>query len=197
MDVNDNHVDIENDESWNDKLELIQGDLRTRMRAFKLRGTTNGQGLSTAYNEDVKPEEIPENLDNEKIDYIYDDDYENLPDILIGDDCFRITDDVRDKYTVNYPFLRGDFNHQDYDSSNILMGDIETLLSTILVQNFGIKMKDFKYLSFVFIIPNVYSSNYITEMSNVILNTLGVKQIALMQVSFNISFFNYLIYLIC
>ena len=49
-------------------------------------------------------------------------------------------------------------------------------------------MKDFKYLSFVFIIPNVYSSNYITEMSNVILNTLGVKQIALMQVSFNISF---------
>ena len=68
------------------------------------------------------------------------------------------------------------------------MGDIETLLSTILVQNFGIKMKDFKYLSFVFIIPNVYSSNYITEMSNVILNTLGVKQIALMQVSFNISF---------
>ncbi|TIC64285.1 actin-like ATPase domain-containing protein [Wallemia mellicola] len=149
------------------------------MRAFKLVGISNGQAQSVSYNQDAEPEPVPDHLDNDKVDWI--DDSDDLPEILVGDDVLKLTDKAKAKYDISRPFFRGDLNTRDYTSAQVLLGDIATLLSTIISKTFSFKMSDFKNISIALIIPNSYNSTYITEMSNVILNLIGCKQILLIQ----------------
>ncbi|TIC73979.1 actin-like ATPase domain-containing protein [Wallemia mellicola] len=112
------------------------------MRAFKLVGISNGQAQSVSYNQDAEPEPVPDHLDNDKVDWI--DDSDDLPEILVGDDVFKLTDKAKAKYDISRPFFRGDLNTRDYTSAQVLLGDIATLLSTIISKTFSFKMSDFK-----------------------------------------------------
>ncbi|TIC08703.1 actin-like ATPase domain-containing protein [Wallemia mellicola] len=194
MDV-DESQSTRNVDEWKSNVEAITNEFKTRMRAFKLVGISNGQAQSVSYNQDAEPEPVPDHLDNNKVDWI--DDSDDLPEVLVGDDVgkctwyvipikpspqvLKLTDKAKAKYDISRPFFRGDLNTRDYTSAQVLLGDIATLLSTIISKTFSFKMSDFKNISIALIIPNSYNSTYITEMSNVILNLIGCKQILLIQ----------------
>ena len=51
------------------KINSIRGDLRARMRIFKLRGQGNGNAQAAAYNETVVPENLPDYNDPSEIEW--------------------------------------------------------------------------------------------------------------------------------
>ncbi|TIC10142.1 actin-like ATPase domain-containing protein [Wallemia mellicola] len=142
MDV-DESQSTRNADEWKSNVEAITNEFKTRMRAFKLVGISNGQAQSVSYNQDAEPEPVPDHLDNDKVDWI--DDSDDLPEILVGDDVLKLTDKAKAKYDISRPFFRGDLNTRDYTSAQVLLGDIATLLSTIISKTFSFKMSDFKH----------------------------------------------------
>lgn len=51
------------------KINSLRGDFKSRMRVYKLRGTTNGTGQAIAYNEAVQADFIPEYDDLDGVDW--------------------------------------------------------------------------------------------------------------------------------
>lgn len=176
------HTPSVNASLYKSTLAAISNDLNNALKAKKLVSNPQGQSQSIAFNQQANPEVLPSHL-NSSDQYIDVDKDGNatLPTVLVGDDVFKLTESAKEHYDIKRPFLRGEFNTQDYSSLSVLLADIDTLLSTILTHTFKFKLSDFKSLSIALVIPNSYTATYVTEMANIILNLVGCKQILLIQ----------------
>ncbi|TIB16037.1 hypothetical protein E3P77_03516 [Wallemia ichthyophaga] len=170
-----------NTSQYTTTLSAISNDLNNALKANKLVSNPQGQSQSISFNQQVVPEVLPSHL-NSSDQYIDSNiDSSSLPSVLVGENVFKLTDSAKQFYDIKRPFLGGDFNTQDYSSLSLLLADIDTLLSNILTNIFSFTLSDIKSLSIALIIPNSYTATYVTEMTNVILNLVGCKQILLIQ----------------
>lgn len=170
-----------NTSQYTTTLSAISNDLNNALKANKLVSNPQGQSQSISFNQQVVPEVLPSHL-NSSDQYIDSNiDSSSLPSVLVGENVFKLTDNAKQFYDIKRPFLGGDFNTQDYSSLSLLLADIDTLLSNILTNIFSFTLSDIKSLSIALIIPNSYTATYVTEMTNIILNLVGCKQILLIQ----------------
>ena len=93
------------------------------MRFYKLRVTTNAASIATTFNEQFKPEIIPEVNDPYHVDWIYTSD----EPYLVGDAALRLANPEEMGYAVRWPIYGGDFNTRDYPSAQLILSDIETI----------------------------------------------------------------------
>ncbi|GAA5852273.1 hypothetical protein JCM3766R1_004922, partial [Sporobolomyces carnicolor] len=159
------------------KIMSIKADLRARMRAYKLRGQGNGNSQAATYNSTVVPESMGEEFEG---------DHEwttGEAEVWVGNKAVRIPDPVASGYVVRYPYHRGGFNTVGYVSQQEFLGDLETLYATVLEDELGIEREDLKDYSVIFLIPDLYDEVYVREMSNLLLATLGFKQLCVLQES--------------
>ncbi|KAG8220978.1 hypothetical protein J3R82DRAFT_2484 [Butyriboletus roseoflavus] len=169
------------DDPFEVKLASITTSLRERMRFYKLRVTPNATNIASTFNEQFKPEIIPEQNDPFWVDWIH----EPLSDdaCLVGDKALRISNPQALDYTVRWPIHGQNFNHKDYPSVQVVLDDVETIISNVLEEKLDIKRRDFKNYSVMLVIPDFYDRVYVREFVNILLVSLGFKQICVQQES--------------
>lgn len=109
------------------------------MRFYKLRVTPNAAGIATAFNEQFKPEIIPEQNDPYSVDWIYSSDQP----YYVGEEALRIADPERMGYVTRWPIYGGNFNTRDYPSMQLIYSDVETIFREALKQK-GIEASAYK-----------------------------------------------------
>lgn len=109
------------------------------MRFYKLRVTPNAAGIATAFNEQFKPENIPEQNDPYSVDWIYSSDQP----YYVGEEALRIADPERMGYVTRWPIYGGNFNTRDYPSMQLIYSDVETIFREALKQK-GIEASAYK-----------------------------------------------------
>ena len=100
------------------------------MRFYKLRVTTNAAGIATTFNEQFKPEVIPEVNDPYHIDWISSTD----EPCLVGEKALHLADPEKMGYVIRWPIYGGNFNTRDYPSNQLIMSDIEAIFRDALLQ---------------------------------------------------------------
>ncbi|BGP33154.1 Actin-like protein arp8 [Rhodotorula toruloides] len=164
------------------KISSLRADLRARMRAYKLRGQGNGNSQAARYNETVRPQEMEEDFEGD-IEWTT----AEAP-VWVGNKAVRIPDPAASGYELRWPFLRGNFNTQGYTTPQELLGDVETIYKTAIKEELGIEPEDLKDYAVIFLIPDLYDETYVREMSDLLLGSIGFKQLCLMQESICATF---------
>ncbi|KAG0709311.1 hypothetical protein DFH29DRAFT_887756 [Suillus ampliporus] len=174
-------VNITSDDPFDAKIGSIIVSLRERMRFYKLRVTPNAASIASTFNEQFKPEIIPEFNDPFLVDWIQD----PLEDseVLIGERALLLSDPQLLNYSVKWPIHGKNFNTRDYPSHQMILDDIETIISTVLRERFNLSRPDYKDYSVVLVIPDFYDRAYVREFVNILLVSLGFKQICVQQES--------------
>lgn len=130
------------------------------MRFYKLRVTTNAAAVASQFNEQFRPETIPEANDPFRVDWItapIQDAY------VVGDrvrlsiapslfpretdwriQVLRLADPAEQGYVLRWPMHSGNFNTRDYSSNQEILSDVETIISATLEEKFGIEPKSLK-----------------------------------------------------
>ncbi|KAI6164647.1 hypothetical protein EDD17DRAFT_1561775 [Pisolithus thermaeus] len=160
------------DDPFEEKLASITVSLRERMRFYKLRVTQNATSIASTFNEQFRPEIIPEANDPFRVEWIHEPDKE----YLIGEQVLRISDPRKLGYSVRWPIHGHNFNTRDYPSVQMILDDIETIISTALFEKY-------KNYSVVLVIPDFYDRAYVREFVNILLRSMGFKQICVQQES--------------
>ncbi|KAJ7623175.1 hypothetical protein FB45DRAFT_924792 [Roridomyces roridus] len=172
-------VTVASDDPFDEKLAEVTISLRDRMRFYKLRVTANAANVASTFNEQFQPETIAEHNDPYQLEWIQDG-----SDVLVGDKALRLADPQASGYAVRWPIRGSNFNTRDYGSSvQTILADIETVLQHTLSEKLGINPRDYKDYSVVLIIPDLYDRSYVREFVNLLLVTMGFKQLCAQQES--------------
>ncbi|KAF8141563.1 hypothetical protein EV363DRAFT_1308450 [Boletus edulis] len=169
------------DDPFEVKLSSITVSLRERMRFYKLRVTPNATSIASTFNEQFKPEIIPEYNDLFQVDWIHEPSPEDV--YLVGDKALRISDPRALNFTVRWPIRGQNFNSRDYPCVRMILDDIETIIRHVLEEKLDIERRDFKNYSVMLVIPDFYDRVYVREFVNILLVSLGFKQICVQQES--------------
>ncbi|GAA5971070.1 hypothetical protein JCM8115_006137 [Rhodotorula mucilaginosa] len=159
------------------KITSLRGDLRARMRVYKLRGQGNGNSQAATYNAAVKPEPMGEDFEG---------DFEwttGEAEVWTGLHALRIPDPDSANYELRWPFLRGDLNATGYASRQELLGDVSRIITDALQEELDIAEEELKEYAVILLIPDLYTLPYVRDMSDLLLRQLGFKQLAVMQES--------------
>ncbi|KAK2463573.1 hypothetical protein APHAL10511_004324 [Amanita phalloides] len=167
------------DDPFAEKLANLTASLRERMRFYKHRVTPNATSIARTFNEQFKPEIILEHNDPYRVDWL-DACEEN---VLIGERALRLAEPEKAAFLVRWPIYGHNFNTRDYNSIQENLCDVEILLRMTLQDNLSITPSDYKNYSVVLIIPDFYERAYVRELANVLLVTMGFKQLCAQQES--------------
>ncbi|WVF72264.1 hypothetical protein IAT40_007076 [Kwoniella sp. CBS 6097] len=181
------HAQADGDESdeddgegnWVDPVDTNIGHLRDylRNRLVQERLATDWKESTRvkAANAKIKPENLPEHNDPYRIDWTETD---GRP-YYIGTEALRLPENSG--YKLRYPILQRSLNRRDWASSQLLMDDIAIILQDTLKNELDISPKEYSKYSVVFIIPDHGDRTYVQEMTNLLLITMGFKEIAVHQ----------------
>ncbi|KAJ7091416.1 hypothetical protein B0H15DRAFT_836015 [Mycena belliarum] len=172
-------VTITSDDPFDEKIAEVTISLRDRMRFYKLRVTPNAANVASTFNDQFRPEIIAEHNDPYQLEWIKDD-----VNVLVGDQALRLADPHESGYAVRWPIRGSNFNTRDYGSSTqAILADIEAVIQHTLRDKFGITPRDYSDYSVVLVIPDLYDRSYLREFANLLLVTLGFKQLCAQQES--------------
>jgi len=125
------------------KINAIRTELRSRMRALKLRGITNGQTLAANHNLDAAPLTLSE--DQDPMGTVWPPLLgPESKDIYVGNDALLIPDPQRFHYAIRWPILAGHLNQNPaagYRTKAEILADIEAVWLYALSTHLGIKNK--------------------------------------------------------
>ncbi|GAA6053412.1 hypothetical protein JCM3770_002314 [Rhodotorula araucariae] len=164
------------------KIQSIRGDLRARMRAYKLRGQGNGNSQAANYNATVGPQAMEEDFEGD-IEWTT-----GEGEVWVGNKAVRIPDAEASGYDLRWPFQRGGFNTAPYRSPQELLGDVQAIYTGVLRDELDIAEEEFKDYAVILLIPDLYDEVYVREMTDLLLRTMGFKQICLIQESVGATF---------
>ncbi|KAG6910023.1 hypothetical protein DXG01_013747 [Tephrocybe rancida] len=165
---------------FDEKIAAITVALRDRMRFYKLRITHNATTIASVFNEQFKPEIIAEYNDPFRVEWTertYDE------DVYFGEKALCMADPHKAGYTLRYPIHAANFNMRDYPSLQVILSDLEVILRTTLKEKFQMDHGDYKDYSVILVIPDNYDRAYVREFVNLLLLTMGFKQICAQQES--------------
>ncbi|KAL7280699.1 hypothetical protein ACG7TL_005639 [Trametes sanguinea] len=171
-------INLTSDDPFDAKVAAITVSLRDRMRFYKLRVTPNAAAIATSFNEQFKPEIIPETNDPYSVDWIYSSD----EPYLVGESALRLANPEEMGYVVRWPIYGGNFNTRDYPSQQVLYNDLETIFRESLKQK-GVEPSAYKDYSVVLVIPDYYDRLYVEALVRILLVDMGFKQLCAQQES--------------
>ncbi|KAI0343316.1 actin-like ATPase domain-containing protein [Trametopsis cervina] len=167
------------DDPFDNKVAAIQISLRDRMRFYKLRVTTNAANIATTFNEQFTPETIPESNDPFRVDWVSSAEEEHI----VGEKALRLSDPEAQGYFLRWPISGGNFNTRDYSSRQFVLNDVETIIGDTLREKLNITPNIYKDYSVVLVIPDFYDRNYVENMCQILLRSMGFKQLCVQQES--------------
>ncbi|KAF5383740.1 hypothetical protein D9615_003529 [Tricholomella constricta] len=150
------------------------------MRFYKLRVTPNATAIASTFNEQFKPEIISEYNDPFRVEWT---DKMSSEDVYYGEKALRMADPQNAGYILRWPIYSANFNTRDYPSLQVILSDLEVILRTTLKDKLDVEPRDYKNYSVILVIPDFYDRAYVRELVNLLLVTMGFKQICAQQES--------------
>jgi actin-related protein 8 len=133
-------------DTFTSKTNAIRTELRSRMRAIKLRGITNGQSIAANHNTDAAPLTLSE--DQDPLGTVWPPvSGPESKDLYVGDDALLIPEPEKNNYAVRWPIVRGQLNSSEdsgYLTKGEILADIEAVWVYALSTRLGIKEQDLK-----------------------------------------------------
>ncbi|BEI91665.1 uncharacterized protein CcaverHIS019_0404850 [Cutaneotrichosporon cavernicola] len=161
-----------------DNIGHLREYLRNKLRVNKLVTDARDGARVNAANAKAKPETIPEHNDPYRVDWT---EVDGRP-FVVGTEAQRLADSAG--FRVRYPIHQRGFNGRDWDSLQLLIDDITLILQESLRTELDIRPKDYKNYSVVLVVPDFGNRVYVERMTDVILNIMGFKEIAIHQESY-------------
>ncbi|KAI0032652.1 hypothetical protein K488DRAFT_78343 [Vararia minispora EC-137] len=168
------------DDPFDERVSSIRLSLRDRMRFYKLRVTPDAANKAFMFNVQSRPEIIPEENDMFRVKFIQE---PPADDYLVGEKVLLLSDPQKLGFAVRYPIVSSRFNTRDYPSTQMILDDIETIIATTLQEKLGIEPKFFKDYSVVLIIPDFYEKTFVSNLVQILLDSMGFKQLCAQQES--------------
>lgn len=165
------------DESVDSSIGHLRDYLRNRLRANKLTTDWRDGTRVNAANAKAKPETLPEHSDPHRIDWT---ELEGRK-FFVGDEALKLAESSG--FSVRWPIVQRSFNTRDWDSKQLLLNDMTLILTESLRTQLDIKPISFKEYSVVLIVPDHGQRVFVQELTNILLNVMGFKEIAIHQES--------------
>ncbi|KAI5123511.1 hypothetical protein M0805_006671 [Coniferiporia weirii] len=169
-------VTVTSDDPVEAKIGAITTSLRDRMRFYKLRVVPNASRVATMFNEQMKGEETTTPGASHRT--------APQDEVLVGERVYELSYPPHlEGYIVKWPFYGSHFNTRDYTSHQNLLNDVEEIWKTVIRETLNIDDKSFKEYSVVLVIPDLWERFYVQELINMLLLSMGFKQVVCQQES--------------
>jgi len=179
-------------EEWSKKYTKMSADLKSDMRANKRKVLPNSKELVLNYNRRTEPDVIPTHNDPLQIDWteIKDlEDPESSASCFIGAQAQRVPDDSDPKFKLWWPMQHGWLNEDEYETTEHLYDDFETLLDRAIRQELGLtKNSTWPQYSCVFIVPDLYDKRYVEQVLKSCVTWFEFNRICFIQESMAATF---------
>lgn len=164
---------------WQDPLDTNIGHLRhylhSKLRANRLSTDQRDAGRVKAANQRARAEPIPEHNDPYRIDWTELDGRGHY----VGEDALRLPESAG--FKVRWPILDRGLNMRDWQNPQLLMDDIGTIIQDTLLSELGIRQREYFNYSVILIIPDFGDPAYVEQMTQLLMGSMGFKEIAVHQ----------------
>jgi actin-related protein 8 len=116
-------------------------------------------------------------------------DPKNAPDFVVGHEALRIPDESTPRYKLFWPLQRGWYNEHEYNNKMRLYEDIATIIEEAIKTQLNLpKRKDWINYGCVFVIPDLYERNYVTQILEMLIRDFGFGRVCFFQESLSATF---------
>ncbi|KAK6539819.1 actin-like protein arp8 [Orbilia ellipsospora] len=168
------------DSSFQSLFHELSQDLKSQMRQNKRRVLPNSRETVINHNKKYIPENIKEHNDPYRAEWTP---VSSGFMHFIGHEALHIADNSTPRYKLFWPLRDGVFNEHDYTSKRRWLEDVTTILKESLLKELNIQANDYRTLSAVLVIPDLYDRIYVTEMLDLLLREFQFAQVCLFQES--------------
>lgn len=160
------------------------------MRQNKRKVLPNSKELVVNYNDRIEPEQIPEHNDLQRVEWTeIPRNPKDAPNYFTGAAALRIPENSNPRYKLFWPLRRGWYNEDDYDNKFRLFEDITTIIEEAIKTQLKIKKsQDLEQCSCIFVVPDLYERNYVTQTMEMLLRDVGFGRICFIQESLAATF---------
>ena len=165
----------------------MSAELKTYMRSNKQRVLPNSKELVVNYNKRFEPETISEHNDPLRIDWT--ELTPKPPPYFTGREALRVPDYSNPRYKLFWPLRHGQYNERDYDEKLHLYNDFTVIIEEAIKNQLGLRRKrEWAQYSCVFVIPDLYEREYVTQTFDMVMRDMGFGRIAFIQESLAVSY---------
>lgn len=141
------------------------------------------------YNRRTPPETISEHNDPQRIDWTeIPPNPRQAPEYITGNAALRIPEKSKPRYKLFWPIKYGTVNEKDYTRKNSIWDDYFLIIESAINEQLGIKRRELKQYSCVFIIPDLYERVHVTTILDTLMRDFELKQVCFMQESLAATF---------
>ncbi|GJJ75622.1 actin-related protein 8 [Entomortierella parvispora] len=174
-------IDVVNDQY----LQIIEYDLKQRMKAAKRRPVPNAKVQVRSFNSSTRPERILDHNDPYKVEWT---DPAAEGEYIIGQKALNLPPGKNHTFKLRWPVVGGKLNDLDYPSPRVVVADLETIWTKVIEDDLGIDHKNFRKHYALLVIPDLYSKVYVTELVGMLLRSMQFKGVMVQQESVCASF---------
>ncbi|KAG0056438.1 actin-like protein arp8 [Gryganskiella cystojenkinii] len=188
VDEEEEEQEHENDEAdvVNDQyLQVIEYDLKQRMKAAKRRPVPNAKTQVRSFNTSTRPERILDHNDPYKVEWT---DPAAESEYIIGQKALNLPPGKNHTFKLRWPIVGGKLNDMDYTTPRVVVSDLETIWTKVIEDDLGIDHKTFRKHYALLVIPDLYSKVYVTELVGMLLRSMQFKGVMVQQESVCASF---------
>ncbi|KAF3940077.1 hypothetical protein ABW19_dt0201028 [Dactylella cylindrospora] len=159
--------------SFQSLFNSMSQELKVQMRQNKRRVLPNSREVVINHNKRYVPETIKEHNDPYRAEWT-----PVSREILhvVGQEALHIADNSSPRYKLFWPLRDGVFNEHDYTSKRRWQEDITTILRESMAKELDVHSRDYKSLSAVLVVPDLYDRTYVTEMLDLLLREFQFAQ---------------------
>ncbi|KAI8099459.1 uncharacterized protein BX664DRAFT_253659 [Halteromyces radiatus] len=183
---NDDDDDEEKREQHDDAIREMRNELNWRMKNAKRRTIPNADNQVISFNTNAPKETIPDHNDPYRVDWIDLKDSAALQDVYVADKALKVPldgDDDKSDYRLFYPWRNGTLNHMDYSSLYAVLGDLQTIWTSVIHSELDIEDHTFENFNAVLVVPDIFHRSYICELITMMLQHMKFRGVIVQQAS--------------
>ncbi|OZJ05784.1 hypothetical protein BZG36_01294 [Bifiguratus adelaidae] len=164
--------------------QYLEAEMKTRMSNAKRRPVHNAKAQVTSFNNSTRPEVILDHNDPYKVDWTD----VHTGDVFVGEKALNVPLKDQAEWPLRYPIRNGTFNSQDYATPSEVIGDIETIWTQTLKEEFEINFSDLKDYNVALVIPDLFNKAFVKELIQMLLFNMRVRGVLIQQESICATF---------
>lgn len=179
-------------EQFNAVKVVVTKDFKARMRYYKRRMNPNSRDSAASFNKKQKPEEVSDDYDPSKKDWLErDDPLLKERKYFAGSEALKLP--INESYTdwkLRFPIVNGGLNQspEDYQSPQELLGDLIRITNEALKQIDITTKEELLNLKCLLVIPDLYDKVYVEEWVKLLLFSVGFGRIGIIQEAVSSTF---------
>ncbi|KAJ1642797.1 actin-like protein arp8, partial [Coemansia asiatica] len=165
-------------------LEMLRDVLKQHQRQSKRKVPPNVHSQVLTYNKQSRSETIQDHNDPFKIEWIQPAEIQG--DFEIGERALRIADP--EQFIIRHPVKNGCFNIEDYANVEDVLGDVESIWTSAIERELGIRRRDLAKFGVVLVVPDIFSRAEVAALSDMLLRHMRFGHLLLQQSSTLVTF---------